>query len=143
MFPRALTAAALLAAAGIASSMPPEPAPLARPDGTAVAYPYQPFPVVRTAAALAAPADPPALLPSSDTDLGTFAGLRVAVGGWLNRHKDVGVEATGLLLENRAVRHTFSPVANLPPGLAVPPLAVVRTTDTARLWGAGFDGVGR
>src|SRR5436853_466127 len=141
MFPRALTAAALLAAAGTVLSMPPEPAPLARPNGSGAAYPYQPFPVVPAAAALPAASDPPAqpavpvgttpipgvpgavLLTPSDTNLGTFAGLRAAVGGWLNRHKDVGVEATGLLLENRAVRHTFSPVANLPPGLAVPPLA--------------------
>jgi hypothetical protein len=83
------------------------------------------------------------LLASSDTDYGTFAGLRVIVGGWLNKYKDVGAEASGFVLENRVVHASLTPVVNLPPGLAVPPLGSVTTRENARLWGGGFDGLFR
>lgn len=96
---------------------------------------------------------------NSSQDMGTFSGLRITAGGWVNDARTVGLEASGFLLEQRTnttfigTDATGAPPLGLPfvtpagvnsvsvasaPGFGVGSITVANTT---RLWGYEADGL--
>lgn len=60
------------------------------------------------------------LFGDSGLDYGTFSGLRASLGSWLESNRVVGIEASGLLLEQRSLGFAVRSGAGGTPLLAIP-----------------------
>lgn len=79
---------------------------------------------------------------TGDFDYGTFNGLRMTAGGWLDQAERFGLEASGFILERRSDGTNLTLTA--PGALGLPfgtPTASAAVTSSTRFWGAEADGL--